>query len=122
MYIYIYIYIYMIFTYIYVYIYVHLCIYIHMYICIFIGDHEVVYPPSLRPPYMRYPNHTPVDDDTDDSGHTDTEHVRKYEHTIGPSNNGYYDERINWRFRVPDGQEISFIDGHYGMFLYVHLF
>jgi hypothetical protein len=63
---------------------------------------------------MRYPNRTLVDNDTDDSGHTDTEHVRKYENTIDPSNNDYYNERINWRFRVPDGQEISFVDGHSG--------
>ena len=23
-------------------------------------------------------------------------------------------QRINWRFRVPDGEVISFVDGHYG--------
>jgi len=29
------------------------------------------------------------------------------------------DRRHNWRFRVPDGEVISFVDGHYGAQLFV---
>jgi glutamyl/glutaminyl-tRNA synthetase len=62
------------------------------------GDEEVIFPPSLRPEYMSSETHPFSKFPADLLSLTD------------PRVN-----KVNWRFRVPDGKRISYMDRNSGM-------
>lgn len=66
------------------------------------GDNEVIFPPSLRPPYMR-------DCESSASSSNEIRYILPEEVALCGDPGS-----VNWRFRVTDGEVIEFNDIYYG--------
>lgn len=67
------------------------------------GDVEVIFPPSLRPDYMAAPSFPPP-------SMTNSHYPPHLQELSSPSDVVL----VNWRFRVPDGELIQFVDERFG--------
>ena len=86
------------------------------------GDEEVLFPTQLRPAYMTHPHYT-----------THDRNPKNLDHFPDDLKGLTEPSQVNWRFRVPDGRVVSFVDEryrpqsftcgeHFGIYIYIYIY